>query len=80
MLHVGTRVHLGNGAAWSFWHDHWLYPQPLAALFPMLYSHCSRPNIIVQGATAGTGLGVPGTWDCMPASPPRQKPSSSPFT
>jgi hypothetical protein len=61
MLGVDTTVHLGNGAACSFWHDHWLGPQPLAALFPALHSHCRRPNITVQGAAAGV---VPsGAWD-----------------
>lgn len=45
-----TRVHLGDGSATSFWHDHWIGPRPLASLFPALHSHCRRPNITVASS------------------------------
>ncbi|CAN6169230.1 unnamed protein product [Urochloa humidicola] len=55
-----TQVHLGNGTSTAFWLDHWIGIGPLAELFPVLFSHCARPNISVAAAihdgTARLGL------------------------
>ena len=45
-----TTVTVGNGELTSFWHDRWLLNSPLAATFPVLFSHCTHPEISVHHA------------------------------
>lgn len=41
-------MQLGNGKATSFWLDHWRLLEPLAEVFPALFSHCVHPNCWVR--------------------------------
>jgi hypothetical protein len=43
-----TSVDVRDGSSTSFWHDRWLTSDPLAILYPALFSHSVRPNISVQ--------------------------------
>lgn len=49
-----TRVLVGNGEMTSFWHDCWMFNTPLAQTFPALYSHSTKPNILVSTAVRTT--------------------------
>jgi len=43
-----TRVRVGTGDHTSFWHDRWLLNTPLCDVFPALYSHVLRRDLIVR--------------------------------
>lgn len=43
-----TSVEVFNGAAISFWFDHWLPGGPLHLSHAALFSHVTRPNVSVQ--------------------------------
>jgi hypothetical protein len=43
-----TSVQIKNGAATSFWFDHWLPVGPLYNTHPALFSHTTHPNVSVQ--------------------------------
>jgi hypothetical protein len=43
-----TYVTVRNGASTSFWFDHWLPDGPLCSSHAALFSHTTRPNVLVQ--------------------------------
>lgn len=49
-----TTVTLKNGASTSFWHDVWDGDDSLADRFPVLLSHCNRPELTVKQAYEGS--------------------------
>jgi hypothetical protein len=62
---LGAKHKVHNGKRTFFWLDWWVRNAPLRARFPLLFSYCSNPFIMVQGArvTGGGGgsLGNGGT-------------------
>jgi hypothetical protein len=47
-LRVVTQCQVSNGQSTFFWLDRWLLPEPLATVFPALYSHHQTPHDILQ--------------------------------
>jgi hypothetical protein len=47
LLHI-TECKIGNGYATFFWHDRWLLPEPLATLYPALFSHHTQQHASVH--------------------------------
>jgi hypothetical protein len=43
-----TCVRIKNGAATSFWFDHWHHSGPISSTYAALFSHTTRPNVSVQ--------------------------------
>lgn len=43
-----TQCSIGNGHATFFWLDRWFQPEPLAVVFPALFSHHLQQNATVQ--------------------------------
>ena len=44
------KFNLGNGSHILFWHDTWLFPQPIEDRFPCLFSLASEENISIAEA------------------------------
>jgi hypothetical protein len=45
-LQVTTKVHQGDGGSCSFWLDHWIGPQLLTSMFPVLFSQCPHHRFL----------------------------------
>lgn len=52
-------VTLGRRDATSIWWDNWTPARPLTAAFPVLYSHCTAPAVLVAGAFSTGALMLP---------------------
>lgn len=52
----GRAVSISDETKARFWHDPWLFSEPIASLAPVLFALCENKDIFVAQALQGTSI------------------------